>query len=357
MDEKQEALMPTEMPKNPQTIGEVNAIFDQVVISRLSSSKNKSGRLYFVIDKHTNMVGLTSDKAHASSIKQFAGWIDESIKHTETSGPTNRLELRNLQERLNTFAKPLPLTWLEKIKNFFGIKFESNKEAVEKVVHNIDERIAADPTYPQKVISYSEDVVGSEGKPPLKQKHVQHVQTFESISNSQNIDFNDFTNAFSAQVGEIGRLNPNWSSHKAIHSLVTAAFNDLIGSFFDTHSELSPEDMVRQFKLELSKLIEDRNHVSHMVDRDLFKDLMGIKVKGGKNRPAEEIDSTLPNIKELIKAYNEGTWKEEERLLEYDIIPEENVAKKDSILNSIFNDANFDQALGRYFEALKAEEG
>jgi len=351
----------------PQNIGDVNAILGRFAESRQPNVSNVQGRLYLVIDARTNTIGLTSDKRHASSLKEVAGWINEFAQKTLSSGPATREEINDLRARCHVLVESLPKTRLQKIAGvLFGYK--TAKEAIQQVGYAIDDHLSSygkvqksrtlvdfsDPKNPIKSTREMDKSLSYADYGERQAKLKSDVRNnFEKTKDLEEIDQEDITGAFNDELA-FG-LYPKFPADRNMHRLATGAFEDLLDQFSEDKRGLSPAELLTNFKSQLRAAIEKRNHVRESVGRDTFRDLMGNKVKDGKGKPADDID--LNSVKQLIQEYNDGTWPpEEERMLEYDAIPPDKLRKKMQLLASIIDSEAFHGVMLKYFGSLPLSE-
>lgn len=349
---------------NPQSIKEINTILDQAV-----KSKTGGPHVYVVIHSQSKLVGLTYDKNLASSMKEVAFWMHDISQKVFQDPSMNRDEIRKLRHNFNKLKLNLKGSErkeergiLQRISEFVSfIFFGKTTKLIEKTEENLDKGLSSygkeqvrnkqDESIVTRTIDYAKH---AERRLEAQKKAEVDIDQLEKIKDLENLEMRDIEKAFSEELFKV--FNPRWAHEKVACALVTEVFEDMLQSLSDKveSGESSPAEAIAQFKSGLVDEIHKKNRIKHELDRETFRDLMGTKVKDGLgDKISNDIDLSLPKIKELIKKYNEDKWTEGQiEILEYDIMNDLHFEKMEAALNVITSRDAFQGALIRYFNQI-----
>lgn len=203
----------------------------------------------------------------------------------------------------------------------------------------------------QQSISYSTYAAKKVRKQEIQE---QNINQFDKIENSENLNLLSISKAFEKEL--VKALNENLNE-KMIRALpfVTTSFSNVLDQLTNeflspkTTKQIYPKDIENIFSSRFFDDLSKKNRYTEQIDREIFKAIAGVNVKGGTGKPVEEINFDSPDIQALIRDYNQGTWGEEERTLTYKVMDDETFSEMKIALNKVIENESFKKVLIKFF--------
>ncbi len=359
-------------------IGSINTVLDQVNISR---EKNAQGpHLYVVVHPIAHTIGITHDKANASSlytISEFIKTISVSIFNDIETRTMNRKQILALSNHMATFVKKSQKKGLlakvtAYICSFFAktkqthTNFGNIQENIEKNLYTYGyrekEKEIIDPKTKkpfkslviQQVLGYSKEAAKRLEQRRIKEEQEKITEWTKFFNYPHNRSIEQFSKAFAEEL--YPNFNHQFYDQKVQYKLISDIFTDILSDMTIAieKNELSPDEAFEQFEERFGNRILEKNHYSEAIDCNTFRDMMGRYVKDGKGKVAQDIPGDVDLITAWIEDYNNDTWKQdEERTLEYKLISDQDLFNLNTVLTTIVESKNFKEALSLYFHGVK----
>jgi hypothetical protein len=347
-----------------QRIDAINYALSQAVESRKQG--NAEGRTYLVIDTKTGMIGTTSDKTQASSMKQVMSTMNElsrEIFNDRGDQSLNRDSIKKLRSNFSTFMRQ----YENKERGFFGKIAHQISSFVngffkldEQINDNLDHRLAA-YGLKEQVKKNGETIIKTvayEKKQPeivLQRKMAEEgINQLDKIKDAPNLSPLRISKAFGEELNKA--FESKWGYEKAASAFVIASFDTLLSDLTDQveNQQLSPEEAAQKFLSQLKDHILKNNEEKLELDRETFRDLVGDWVQDGKgSKRPDSLDMSDPAFKKLVKDYNSGDWKVgEERTLTQKVMNDETLKKMLNALDTTLNNETFEALLTHYFSQI-----
>lgn len=332
---------------SPQELNEINAI--------LKRAAQSNGKVFLVLDPKSQMIGTTRDKDKASSMKEVASWLHSVAQSVGKERRGERKDLNLLRANVMVIENGYRYK-----RNFIQRIFDrvmGTDQAIKNLNEHLDNRLSDYGTYKkqEKIKSSTYQKAGGLRK---GEKELEAMNQFAKLRDLSRVSMTRLEKAFESELAKVYpyRMGATKDAYNTVNAFVDQGFR-LIAQ----QPGLHPKEAFNKFKWRLLQEMTANNRVVLNMDRAIFADIMGDRVKNltveqladADFRLPEGIDVSSPEVKKMLQEYRDGTWKDdEERILTYDVMNPKEFGRMEQALNKIFNDENFQEAFSHWYNGL-----
>lgn len=367
------------------SIQEINSVLEQVISSRSGDGK---GRLYVVIHLNSGMIGTTSNKRLASSMSEIAQFVqeraDRMIEQSPEAGGDAQKQIKSLQNLKKSFFtlceqyEQKHQSILARIAHFFSFSktFRKTSELIAKTTKHLNSQINRVhlSTIPQSDTDYGKytrDINGKETECGLSYANYAAKRGMQKAVGESELGITPFSKLSESKINQenlINTLKVELSAHFNLGfrsdgmavSFTLDMFNEILEKLNSEviADQISPEEALSQFENRLKEAIISKNEETIEFDRETFRDIVGRMVKDGRGSPAKNFPSDHPDVKMLIREYNQDLWVDKKnsagevinpRKLTYKNMDEAILQKMDNELSQILKREEVKNVLLRFF--------
>lgn len=328
------------------------------------------------------LAGRTTDKEKASDFKAINSFVKKILSNKNLTASQLVKLRKDFRLLSNTKAH-----WFNKIRAYFTqraiddnlkVRFSAQSmrgdardiESVSTEVRH-DYGTTANPRNKdkKKTLTYEKFAPAERGKElqAKAEKLALSEQSYlEEYNSSGEVSSKMLIDAFSEDLrielmrkgeGNKSLFQIDFLTQKDAYNYTCHIFEEVMNALSEDVEEgrLTPQEAVAAFKERFIQEIAAKNAETIKVDRDTFRDLVGKKVPDGFG---DKITIPVtPQLKQFIKDYKDGTWKEgEERGFSYENISkdikESERAHLNTSLEKLAGSENLQKALLAYFQSV-----
>jgi hypothetical protein len=354
-----------------QPIENINDILGTVIESR----KGKSHEHVYLVIK-SGQISTTKNKKEASPMKEVLLTL-KAISHEIFSDIDKQAISREAVKAFRIHLDNFILThYLDEKRGFFKDRIRLIMFYVrgffnltQEIQNQLDMRMSAYgyKNHPKKV--YGENVQytpnGQIISKTLEYKRTinyeeckirheeEEINQFEKIKESVHLDSEDISKAFGIELNKaLGKTK--WS--KGAIRFITESFDHVLEQVVNQVEvgTLSSEQEIKKFHEIFIEYLNSRNRETIELDREMFRDMVGERVIDGIGRSTiEDIDVRSTEFQQLVKDYNDQTWKTgENKSLTLIYMNEEDFSKMNEVLNKVINNQDFKAVIDHLFVNL-----